>query len=35
MVLPDEAVLAEELARTRREWEAQRPCAPEFGTAAD
>ncbi|WP_088510945.1 PDDEXK nuclease domain-containing protein [Burkholderia ubonensis] len=35
MVLPNEAVLAEELARTRREWEAQRPCAPELGTATD
>ncbi|WP_088508880.1 PDDEXK nuclease domain-containing protein [Burkholderia ubonensis] len=35
MVLPDEAVLAEELARTRREWEAQRPCAPELGVATD
>ncbi|KVT57082.1 hypothetical protein WK53_29945 [Burkholderia ubonensis] len=35
MVLPDEAVLAEELARTRREWEAQRPCAPELGKATD
>jgi predicted nuclease of restriction endonuclease-like (RecB) superfamily len=28
MLLPDEAVLAEELARTRREWEAQRPHRP-------
>ncbi|HIH2744494.1 PDDEXK nuclease domain-containing protein [Burkholderia aenigmatica] len=28
MLLPDEAVLAEELAKTRREWEAQRPRKP-------
>ncbi|WP_369679030.1 PDDEXK nuclease domain-containing protein [Burkholderia ubonensis] len=33
MVLPDEAVLAEELARTGREREAQRPCAPELSAA--
>ncbi|MFL9876526.1 PDDEXK nuclease domain-containing protein [Paraburkholderia megapolitana] len=31
MVLPDEALLAEELARTRREWEAQQSGRPALG----
>ena len=34
-VLPDEKLLAKELEKTRREWEAQHPVVPDSGTSRD